>query len=64
MGLKYMLIPEQVNVPYASRSRVFHVHTPVCKQGIKHLVRKNYKSLASTMMSSTAISRPIHMEVS
>lgn len=43
---------------------MFHVRTPVRKQGIKHLVRKNYRSLASTMMSSTAISRPIHMEVS
>ena len=54
----------QVNVPYAAGARVFHVRTPVRKQGIKRLVRKNYRSLASTMMSSAEIAKPILMEVS
>ena len=43
---------------------MFHVRTPVRKQGIKGLVCKNYRSLASTMMSSAAIAKPVHMEVS
>ena len=54
----------QVNVPYAAGTRMFHVRTPVRKQGIKRLVRKNYRSLASTVMSSAAIAKPVLMEVS
>lgn len=43
---------------------MFHVHTPVRKQGIKRVVCRNYRSLASTMMSSVEIAKPILMEVS
>ena len=43
---------------------MFHVRTPVRKQGIKRLVHRNYRSLASTMMSSVEIVKPIFMEVS
>ena len=43
---------------------MFHIRTPARKQGIKRLARRNYKSMASTLVNSPAMCKFILTEVS
>ena len=58
-----LYIFKQVNISYQTgRRKVINVNTPVRKQGIKRLARRQYKSLASMMLTTTDCSKSTVVE--
>lgn len=53
----------QVKIDYPSGPQVFAVHTPGRKTGIKQYTRRNYRSLASTVVTSPITSDRVLREI-